>query len=227
MDISFLVTSHNEGDELKKVLDQLSSYITKNSTNDEIVVLDDYSENPKTIEILTAAIKHSFISIFHHRLNKDFGTHKTDGSRACKKDFIIQLDADEYLSENLLENIRAVLTANPSVELYRVPRVNIVRGITPDDVAKWGWHVSVLPEFPGLPIVNWNSGDYQSRIYKNIPDIKWHRKLHETVVGAAVATGLPKEVEWAIIHDKTIERQRRQNEFYNDNWSPEANVGKG
>ncbi len=227
MDISFLVTSHNESDELKKVLGQLASFIVKNGTNDEIVVLDDYSDNPKTIGILDEAAKKPFVTIFHHRLNKDFGTHKTDGSRACKKDFIVQLDADEYLSETLLENLRALLEANPTVELYRVPRVNIIRGLMPEDARKWGWHVSTMAEFPGVHIINWNSGDYQSRIYKNSKDIKWNKALHEVVIGAAVATQLPKEVDWAIIHDKTIERQRSQNAFYNQNWSPEANMGRG
>jgi hypothetical protein len=38
---------------------------------------------------------------------------------------------------------------------------------------------------------------------------------------------LPKEVEWSIIHDKTIDRQRAQNLFYNQNWSKQANMGQG
>lgn len=227
MDISFLVTSHNEGEELKKVLDQLTAFIVRHNSNDEIVVLDDYSDNPKTLEILNQASQHRFVRLYHHRLNKDFGTHKTDGSRACKRDYIVQLDADEYLSEPLLENLRELLNSNPTVELYRVPRVNLLRGLTQLDALKWGWHVSDLPEYPGIKVINWHHGDYQSRIYKNSPDIKWVKKLHETVDGARVVTELPKEVDWAIIHDKTIERQRSQNEFYNQHWSPEANMGRG
>jgi len=227
MDISFLITSHNEGDELKKVLDQISSFIVKNQTNDEIVVLDDYSDNPKTLEILNEAVKHPFVTIFHNRLNKDFGSHKTAGSRACKKDYIVQLDADETLAAPLLENLRDILEANPSVELYRVPRVNLLRGLTPLDAVKWGWNVSTLPEYPGIQVINWHNGDYQSRIYRNVESVKWNKKLHETVVGAAVSTDLPKEADYAIIHDKTIERQRAQNEFYNKNWSQEANMGRG
>jgi hypothetical protein len=38
---------------------------------------------------------------------------------------------------------------------------------------------------------------------------------------------LPKEVEWSIIHDKTIDRQLSQNKFYNQNWSRSANMGHG
>jgi hypothetical protein len=88
-----------------------------------------------------------------------------------------------------------------------------------------------LPEFGDLPVINWgnggNGGDYQSRIYKNTEKIKWQKPLHETIVGASLVAHLPKEVDYAIIHDKTIERQRNQNEFYNKNWSVAANMGQG
>jgi len=46
-------------------------------------------------------------------------------------------------------------------------------------------------------------------------------------MGAEYVTMLPKEVEWSIIHDKTIDRQRAQNLFYNQNWSKQANMGQG
>jgi hypothetical protein len=120
-----------------------------------------------------------------------------------------------------------LLESNPTVELYRVPRVNIVRGATDNDARNWGWHISKLSEFGDLPIINWGNGDYQSRIYKNSLRIQWQKPLHETIVGASIVAHLPKEVEWSIIHDKTIDRQRAQNEFYNKNWSIKANMGQG
>lgn len=62
------------------------------------------------------------------------------------------------------------------------------------------------------PIVAWP--DYQTRIYKNHPDIKWEGKVHERIVGHKTMTALPAEEVWALIHEKTIDRQRKQNEFY-------------
>ena len=127
-----------------------------------------------------------------------------------------------------LENMKELLKSNPSVELYRVPRVNIVRGATVQDAMQWGWNLGIIPEYFGdLPIVNWNHGDYQSRIYKNSLKIQWHKPLHETISGAEYVSQLPKEVEWSIIHDKTIQRQQAQNMFYNQNWSKQANMGHG
>jgi hypothetical protein len=123
--------------------------------------------------------------------------------------------------------MKELLEANPMVELYRVPRVNIVRGATEQDARMWGWTISKLVDYGDLPIINWHHGDYQSRIYKNNLKVQWYKPLHETIVGAEYASQLPKEVDWAFIHDKTIDRQRAQNMFYNQNWSAKANMGHG
>jgi glycosyltransferase involved in cell wall biosynthesis len=229
MKISYLVTVHNEVSELHRLLVQLSHScgILEGEHNDEIVVLDDFSTDSKTQEILKVFASHPCAKIVQHKLNNDFGVHKTFGSRQCTGDYIVQCDADEYLSQYLLENMHEIIESNPTVELYRVPRVNIVRGATQEDARKWGWHMSKLPQFGDLPIINWHSGDYQARIYKNSEKIKWHKPLHETIVGAEYTSALPLDVDYAIIHDKTIDRQRAQNEFYNKNWSQRANMGHG
>jgi glycosyltransferase involved in cell wall biosynthesis len=227
--ISYLITTHNEP-EFQKVFGQVFDYCNSCSPlyrGDEVVILDDFSTDERMQKQLALCGDSIGCKVVQHSLNGDFGAHKTFGSRQCKGDFIVQLDADEYLFFTLLENLHELLDANPKVELYRVPRVNIVRGMTPEDARKWGWHVSELPEFSGLPIINWNSGDYQARIYKNDPKIYWHKPLHETITGAEYVTALPLVVDCAIIHDKTIDRQRAQNEFYMKNWSVKANMGQG
>ena len=61
------------------------------------------------------------------------------------------------------------------------------------------------------PIINYS--DYQDRILKNIPEIKWINKVHERLVGAKTATPLPEGYD--LIHPKTIERQEKQNNYYN------------
>jgi glycosyltransferase involved in cell wall biosynthesis len=225
--ISYLVTCKNETNELLGLIEKLKTHIHSNAPGDEVVILDDFSENEDTKKILENAKNYGF-SVVQHSLNKNFAEHKNYGSKRCVGDYIVQLDADEYLRPELLQNMQELIKSNPKVELYRVPRVNIVRGATSQDAAMWGWHLSTLPEYFGNePIVNWNHGDYQSRIYKNSLKVQWQKPLHETVIGAEYVTMLPKEVEWSIIHDKTIDRQRAQNLFYNQNWSKQANMGQG
>ena len=225
MKISYLVTVHNETLELLQLIEKLKTHIDFVTPNDEVVILDDFSDNPDTIKILDKAKSYGF-TVVQHALNKNFAEHKNYGSKRCVGDYIVQLDADEYLYPVLLSNMHELLESNPTVELYRVPRVNIVRGATDNDARNWGWHMMKLPEFGDLPIINWSHGDYQSRIYKNSLRIQWHKPLHETIMGASIVADLPKEVDYAIIHDKTIDRQRSQNEFYNKNWSIKANMGQ-
>lgn len=227
MKISYLITCHNETLELLELVEKLKSHIDFYAPNDEVVILDDHSDNPETKRILNNASKYGF-TVVQHALNKNFAEHKNYGGKRCVGDYIVQLDADEYLWPSFLTNMQELLRVNPKTELFRVPRVNIVRGATTQDAAMWGWDLSTIPEYFGdVPIVNWSHGDYQSRIYKNNLKIQWNKPLHETITGAEFVSQLPKDVEWSIIHDKTIQRQLSQNKFYNENWSKQANMGQG
>ena len=90
--------------------------------------------------------------------------------------------------------------------MFLIPRVNVVDGLTDDDVRRWGW---VIDErgwvmFP----------DYQTRLYRNREDIRWEGKVHERIVGYKTHAPLPAEEEWALYHIKDIMRQREQNEYY-------------
>ena len=60
--------------------------------------------------------------------------------------------------------------------------------------------------------VNWP--DFQTRIYKNSPEIKWVNKVHERINGHKQFAYIPMEEEWALYHPKTIERQEKQNKTY-------------
>jgi len=53
------------------------------------------------------------------------------------------------------------------------------------------------------------------RIYKNTPKIKWINKVHEVLDGFKTHGMLPLDEEWALYHPKTIEKQEKQNNYYN------------
>ena len=89
--------------------------------------------------------------------------------------------------------------------MFYVPRINTVSGITQEHIQKWGWRYE-------NERVNWP--DYQTRIYKNIPNIRWKNAVHEVIEGHKQFTILPAVDELALIHHKSIERQEKQNDFY-------------
>ena len=203
MKISYSILTHNETDSLQKLLNFL---IEHKDEEDEIVILDDYSDNETTKSILDTMTSIHEIKFEQRRLLKDFAGQKNHLKNMCTGDYIFNLDADELPHKWLMKNIKEILQANPSVDLYWVPRVNTVEGLTQEHINKWGWNVNEK---------GWvNFPDYQGRIWKNRTSIRWEKPVHETLVGYKEYTYLPMEEQFAFYHPKDIDRQEKQNEFY-------------
>ena len=219
--ISYLVTVHNETDTLVKLLERL---INRRFNDDEIIILDDFSDNEVTKKILKETDSIKNLRVFQHKLDNNYGAHKNYGTEQCSGDWIFQIDADELPSETLLFNIRDIISTNLNVELIYVPRINDYKGVTQTHAKQWGWRLTPSPSCANRPIVNWP--DYQSRIYKRVPErIRWDRKLHEKIEGHMEYAFLPAEEDLALYHDKTIEKQLETNLRYNKNFSIEDNMG--
>jgi len=203
--ISFAITAHNEHVELERLLDQLASII---KPDDEIMVQLD---STATSEVKKVAEKYGIGHDFeYHRifssLNGDFATFKNNLKDHCTRDWVFFIDADEYLSEGLTENIHSILDMNHGlVDLIAVPRINTVEGLTREHIDKWRWFVDDN---------GWvNYPDYQTRICANKKEIKWINKVHERLSGWKTIANLPSGYD--LIHPKTIDRQEKQNNFYN------------
>ena len=211
MFLSYLITSHNETDSLDLLLSKLIQY---KKDNNEIVLLDDYSDNPRTVSIIE---KHKQSINFHQKkLQNDYGAHKNYGISLCKGEWVFQIDADELPTDTLLENIDVILQSNSNNETLWLPRLNYFVGVTQKDIEMWGWNYQDgMINFP----------DYQSRLYKNLPHIRYERRLHEKVEGYKSYAFIPPQKDIALIHNKTIEKQRETNMKYNKNFSLDENKG--
>ena len=62
------------------------------------------------------------------------------------------------------------------------------------------------------PIINFP--DYQWRLYKNKPDIRWSGAVHERLTGFNAYSNLPGDFEYCLFHPKDIKRQESQNARY-------------
>jgi len=198
--ISYAITACNEHAELERLLDHLEDWIRK---EDEVVIQLDTTA---TEEVKEVAFKYpNLVTVTTFSLAGDFAQFKNNLKNYCIKDYIFQIDADENLSQDLILNLPEILELNPEIELFAVPRINTVKGLTQEHIQKWGWNVNEN---------GWvNYPDYQTRILKNIPEIEWINKVHERLVGAKNESYLPEG--YGLIHHKTIERQEKQNQFYN------------
>ena len=199
--ISLAITVCNEHKELETLLDYLQERAL--SPEYEIVVQIDQDNHTEEVlgVILDRGIKHWF-----YPLNKDFASYKNELINHCSGEYIFQIDADELPAVELLNMLPSILESNPDVDVYLVPRINTVSGITEEHILKWRWNYeNERVNFP----------DYQWRIYKNIPSIKWTNKVHERLDGYKMFATLPPQDEFCLLHPKTIERQEKQNNFYN------------
>jgi len=203
MKISYAITVHNELEELTKLLDFLNNNIRE---EDEIVVqYDEGGVTQEVLEYLDIIKKMHEITVIGFPLNKDFASYKNNLKENCTGDYIFQIDADEIPHEVMIEYLPEVLESNP-VDIIFVPRVNTVEGLTQSHIDKWRWNVNEKGW------VNWP--DYQTRIYRNTEDVTWMNKVHEKITGYDTFSNFPAEEHWSLYHPKQIDRQEKQNQFY-------------
>ena len=205
MKISYSILTHNETDSLLKLIE----FIVKHKDEeDEIVILDDYSDNEKTKEILDTMCSIHEIKFEQRHLLKDYGGQKNHLKNMCSGDYIFNLDADELPHKWLMKNIKEILESNPTVDLYWVPRINFVEGITQDHMQQWGWNVNEH---------GWiNFPDYQGRIWRNRPNIRSEKPVHEQLTRYKEHSFLPQEEQLCFYHPKHIDKQEKQNKFYEE-----------
>jgi len=206
MRISYAVTVCNELLEIERLLPFL---IENKREQDEIVIFYDTKNGSKSVEDYLRAKSVNTVPFrwIGYHFDGHFANMKNELTSLCNGDYIFQIDADEMITEVLIGNLPTILESNPDNEVYLVPRVNTVSGLTQEHITKWRWNVD------GEGRVNWP--DYQWRIWKNKSEIKWVNKVHERLEGFKTYAPLPQNSELALQHPKTIERQEKQNEYYN------------
>ena len=203
--ISFAITACNEHVELEKLLTMLYLNIKE---GDEIVVQLDTTATPEVRKIVSKPDTNVVpFKLIEFGLNGDFASFKNNLKQHCTKDWIFFIDADETLNYYFMKNLHEFLELNKGiVDLISVPRVNKVNGLTQSHIDKWRWFVD------DNGWVNWP--DYQTRICANKKDIWWVNKVHERLTGYKTSAQLPALEEWSLTHIKDIERQEKQNKFY-------------
>ena len=206
VNITYAITVCNELEEITNLINFLKPRI---ESDDEILIQydSDSATQPVTDYLrILSQLHNTNINVIGFPLNNDFASYKNNLKNHAQGMFIFQIDADEIPSEYLVNNMRELLDSNKDVDLFFVPRVNTVKGLTDAHIQKWGWKVN------DKGWVNWP--DYQTRLYRRTSEIEWQGKVHERIVGYNTLTILPQQEEYCLYHVKQIERQEKQNAYY-------------
>jgi hypothetical protein len=203
--ISYAITVCNEFIEIQKLV----SFLLKNKRyEDQIVILfDSKNGNPEVEAFLRSHSSNNDFVWYKAEFEGHFADWKNKLTSYCSGDYIFQIDSDEIPHEYLISILPTILEANPETEVYLTPRINTVENITQEHIQKWGWRIDIEGK------INWP--DYQWRIYKNNGNIKWINKVHERLDGFKTYVTLPSQEEFSLYHPKDIERQEKQNNYYN------------
>lgn len=214
MKISYCICAHNEALELERLLRFLKEHIRK---EDEVIIQLDSTYTKEVLEVCnlftnfnhegdvkSQAIPNS--KFYSYPLDGDFARFKNYLTSQCSGDYLFQIDADEVPHTDLIKILPMLLEQNSEVDLFLVPRINTVDGITQEHIQKWRWNVNEK---------KWvNFPDYQTRIFRRASEIFWVGKVHEKITGTKTFSPLPAEEVWCLYHPKSISRQEVQNKFY-------------
>jgi hypothetical protein len=202
MKISYAITVCNEEEEIEILIETLRRL--KRPEDDINILLDKPKASQTLVDLLYKYSSADIITLRESAFAGDFSQWKNELTLMCKGDYIFNIDADEIPTAELVRHLP--LFVEQGVEAIAVPRVNTVEGITQKHIDKWGWNVNEKGW------INWP--DYQMRIYKNSPNIKWIGRVHEQLGGYLTVSILSKDLSMYLVHAKEIDRQEKQNSFY-------------
>ena len=139
MKISYAITVCNEFKEIQKLISILMFNIRE---EDEVVILFDKRNGTAEVWDLLVDLQRQKLALTSPETFKGhFADWKNKLTSLCSGDYIFQIDADEIPDKQLLLSLPKIIEGNPDNEVYLVPRVNTVEGLTDEHIQKWGWRV--------------------------------------------------------------------------------------
>ena len=150
--VSAVIITHNAAGQLAECLKSLS-FVS------EIIILDSGSNDE------TEKIAKSYQSRFIHQDWLGYGPQKQKAVEFAKYDWVLCLDADERISEELATSIQAELN-NPLYQAYQFPRCNRFMG-------RWLKHGEGYPDISlrlfDRRVASWSSDKVHEAVQTEVP----------------------------------------------------------
>lgn len=207
--ISYCITVANEK---KEFINLINFLLTHKRVDDNILILVDSNKCDNKLEdYLLDICKGKKILAYFGNFKNDFSEWKNkffdiELFNLSLQDYLFFIDADELPNPELIENLPYILEVNPEVDVFGLPRINFVEGIPNEYIQQMGWNKDQNNRI--------NYPDTQWRICKNSPKLRWKGNVHETIVGYKLRISLPQNDVYDLLHMKTFEKQKQQNELY-------------
>src|SRR5690606_1999680 len=134
-------------------IDKLLSVLSENARSvDEIIILVDETNVSKEVdEFLRDYDRNDYarkndgnvatLTVGSGKFGNDFAEWKNRFFKIAEGDYIFNIDADELPHTTLLQMLPKIVENN-DLDLIYVPRINIVNGMTDDDVRNYKWSVN-------------------------------------------------------------------------------------
>lgn len=197
MKLTYAIAVCNESRDLYSLISFLKRV---KDTEDEInVLIDTKHVTPQVLSVLNH-FKDDIVTC-ERDFDDDFSAHRNFHTSQCSGDYIFVLDPDEMPKETLINNIKNIITETKA-DLIKVPRINICLGATDQWYKAHGFVVNELDW------VNWP--DYQDRVYKNDPNIRYGNSIHEIITGCKTQTALKPNPQVALLHIKAVEKDNNR-----------------
>jgi glycosyltransferase involved in cell wall biosynthesis len=107
--VSVVIASYNHG---KCLWDAVGSVLAQTYLHVEVIVVDDESTDPETIEVLDK-IRHPRVSVIH-QFNQGLAQTRNNGAAVARGEYLMFLDCDDRLERHAVALLLYALQLNPS-----------------------------------------------------------------------------------------------------------------
>jgi hypothetical protein len=201
--IGYMILCKNEDSSLESLLKQI---IKNKHKGDKIYVVRDSNGGNKKTKYIIESYKDDIIS-FEKPVDKAIHDQKNWLATQADTDYLFYLDADELLDEGFYKIVHQLIDTN-DVDVFFLPRTNIVEGMTDEYKNSRGWVVDENNR------INWP--DVQDRLFRNHLGIIFNPVPHGRLIKYGTFATLPEEDLYAIYHKKSLNKQISDNKWHDN-----------
>ena len=114
MTISVVIVSRNSGSRAMRAID---SVLDQLAIDDEIVFVDDHSSDSSCIDVIKKYERISKVKIFKSS-GQGISAARNIGNNHAKNDFIYVLDADDYLCDGSIHQVKEFISKFPDTDVF-------------------------------------------------------------------------------------------------------------